>query len=73
MELYLTDICTVTANLAGLPAISVPWGVDRSGLPIGLQVLAPHLSESTMITIAATLERAAPSLPAPSHGIKPTT
>jgi aspartyl-tRNA(Asn)/glutamyl-tRNA(Gln) amidotransferase subunit A len=71
MELYLTDICTVTANLAGLPAISVPWGVDRSGLPIGLQVLAPHLNESTMITIAAGLERAAPSLPAPTHGVKP--
>ncbi len=69
-ELYLTDICTVTANLAGLPAISVPWGVDCNGLPIGLQVLAPHLGESTMITIAATLERAAPHLPAPPHRFK---
>ena len=69
-ELYLTDICTVTANLAGLPAISVPWGVDRLGLPIGLQVMAPHLEESTMITVAAALERAAPELPAPLHGFK---
>lgn len=71
-EMYLTDICTVTANLAGLPAMSVPWGVDRSGLPIGLQILAPSLGEPAMITAAAALESVAPDLPAPPHRVTPT-
>jgi aspartyl-tRNA(Asn)/glutamyl-tRNA(Gln) amidotransferase subunit A len=70
--MYLTDICTVTANLAGLPAMSVPWGVSGGGLPIGLQILAPHLGEEPMMTVAAALERVAPDLPAPPHRVAST-
>jgi aspartyl-tRNA(Asn)/glutamyl-tRNA(Gln) amidotransferase subunit A len=65
VQLYLTDICTVTANLAGIPAMSVPWGVDGNGLPIGVQVLAPHFGERTMFRAAAALEALAPPLPRP--------
>ncbi|HYW31981.1 MAG TPA: Asp-tRNA(Asn)/Glu-tRNA(Gln) amidotransferase subunit GatA [Gemmatimonas sp.] len=56
-ELYLSDIFTVTANLAGIPGMSQPIGrVD--GLPVGGQLLAPHFEEGTMFRIAAALERA---------------
>jgi aspartyl-tRNA(Asn)/glutamyl-tRNA(Gln) amidotransferase subunit A len=55
-EMYLTDIFTVTANLAGIPAVSVPIG-RIGGLPIGGQILAAHFDEPTMFTVAYTLER----------------
>ena len=56
-EMYLSDIYTVTANLTGMPGMSVPIG--RVGtLPVGGQVLAPHFDESTMFRIAYALERA---------------
>jgi len=47
-------------NLAGLPAATVPCGCDREGLPIGLQIVAPRLSEDTILSIAAAFERARP-------------
>jgi len=49
----------VAANLAGVPAISVPGGLDANGLPLGLQVITRSFDEETMFAIAATLERAA--------------
>ncbi|HEX3159179.1 MAG TPA: amidase family protein, partial [Gemmatimonadaceae bacterium] len=56
-EMYLSDIFTATANLAGVPAMSLPIGrVD--GLPVGGQLIAPHFGESDMIGIAAALETA---------------
>jgi aspartyl-tRNA(Asn)/glutamyl-tRNA(Gln) amidotransferase subunit A len=56
-EMYLSDIFTVTANLAGIPAMSQPIGtVD--GLPVGGQFMAPHFSEATMLRAAAALEQA---------------
>jgi aspartyl-tRNA(Asn)/glutamyl-tRNA(Gln) amidotransferase subunit A len=58
-QLYLMDICTVTANMAGLPAISVPWSVDHTGLPIGVQLIAGPLQEPTLLRAAASLERSA--------------
>ncbi|HLI75163.1 MAG TPA: Asp-tRNA(Asn)/Glu-tRNA(Gln) amidotransferase subunit GatA [Acidimicrobiales bacterium] len=63
--MYLSDLCTVPANLAGHPGISVPFGCDGAGLPIGIQVLAPALGESVMFQAAAAVERAAPVLSAP--------
>lgn len=56
------DVCTVMANMVGLPAASVPWGVDQSGLPIGVQLIAGPLQEPTLFRAAAAIERSAPAL-----------
>ena len=56
MAMYLNDIFTIPANLAGVPAISVPCGLDSAGLPIGLQFTAPVLGEPTLLRAAAALE-----------------
>jgi aspartyl-tRNA(Asn)/glutamyl-tRNA(Gln) amidotransferase subunit A len=56
LSMYLADIYTVTADLAGVPGISVPCGQSRSGLPIGLQVLGRHFDESTVLRVAHTVE-----------------
>ena len=61
MAMYLSDVCTVPSNLAGHPAISVPFGADDDGLPIGVQVLAPALCEPLIFRVAAVLEAAAPA------------
>jgi aspartyl-tRNA(Asn)/glutamyl-tRNA(Gln) amidotransferase subunit A len=60
LAMYLNDICTIPSNLAGHPAVSVPFGTGDDGLPIGVQVLAPSLGEATMFRVAAALEAAAP-------------
>jgi len=57
LAMYLSDVFTVTANLAGLPGISVPCGHDADGLPIGLQILAPELGEQKMLQAARLVER----------------
>ena len=59
LQMYLNDIFTVTANLAGLPGISVPAGVDAGGLPLGLQVIGKALDEATVFQVAGALEKAA--------------
>jgi len=59
LAMYLSDICTIPSNLSGHPAMSVPIGVDAQGLPIGFQVMAPALGESTMFRVAAEVERLA--------------
>src|SRR4051794_15784052 len=56
LAMYMSDVCTIPSNLAGHPAISVPYGVGDDGLPIGVQVLAPALQESMMFKVAAALE-----------------
>src|SRR5438445_1591124 len=58
LAMYLSDVCTIPSNLAGHPAISVPFGAGNDGLPVGVQVLAPALQEPLMFRMAATLERA---------------
>jgi aspartyl-tRNA(Asn)/glutamyl-tRNA(Gln) amidotransferase subunit A len=60
LSMYLSDTCTVPASLAGHPAISVPFGTDRGGLPIGVQAMAPALAEPMLFALAGALERAAP-------------
>ena len=67
LQMYLSDIYTVSANLAGIPAISVPFGSDREGLPIGVQLLARQFDESSLLRAAAVLERGADSRAAASH------
>jgi aspartyl-tRNA(Asn)/glutamyl-tRNA(Gln) amidotransferase subunit A len=56
LAMYLADIYTVTADLAGIPGVSVPCGKSRSGLPIGLQILARHFDEAAMLRLAAAVE-----------------
>jgi aspartyl-tRNA(Asn)/glutamyl-tRNA(Gln) amidotransferase subunit A len=53
----LSDILTTSANLAGVPGMSVPGGFSRDGLPIGIQLQGPHFREDTLLQVAYTLER----------------
>ena len=57
LAMYLTDIATISCNLAGLPGISVPAGFDSDGMPIGLQILAPQLQESRLFNFAYKFEQ----------------
>jgi aspartyl-tRNA(Asn)/glutamyl-tRNA(Gln) amidotransferase subunit A len=59
LAMYLNDVCTIPSNLAGHPAMSVPFGAGADGLPVGVQVMAPALDEVTMFRVAAALERSA--------------
>lgn len=67
-QMYLSDVFTIPSNLAGHPAISVPWGADAQGLPLSVQLLAPALGEEAMVAAAAVVEAAAPQLPEPELG-----
>jgi aspartyl-tRNA(Asn)/glutamyl-tRNA(Gln) amidotransferase subunit A len=58
LSMYLADIYTVTADLTGIPGISVPCGKSSSGLPIGMQVLGRHFDESTILRLGHALEHA---------------
>ncbi len=57
LKMYLGDIYTVSVNLAGLPGISVPCGIDSHGLPVGFQLIGPAFSEKTLIRAAYTYEQ----------------
>ena len=59
IAMYLNDVFTVPASLAGLPAISVPAGLDGQGLPLGLHLIAPAFDEETLFRVAGVLEDAA--------------
>ena len=54
--MYLNDIFTVPANLAGIPAISVPAGCDKNNLPLGLQLIGKPLGEQTLLNLALSIE-----------------
>ncbi len=56
LKMYATDICTVTINIAGLPAMSIPCGYDDKGLPIGLQLVGNKFCEQTLLNTANTYE-----------------
>ena len=56
--MYLSDIFTISANLAGIPALSVPCGFSASGLPIGLQLMGRHFDEEMILRVGHPFERA---------------
>lgn len=60
LKMYLSDIYTISANLAGIPAVSIPCGFDSSGLPIGLQILGKAFDEETILRAAFTFEQNTP-------------
>ncbi len=59
IEMYLNDVFTVTVNMAGLPGISVPSGLDAQGLPLGLQLIGRPFEEQTLFSLAEVIEQAA--------------
>jgi aspartyl-tRNA(Asn)/glutamyl-tRNA(Gln) amidotransferase subunit A len=59
IEMYLNDVFTVTVNMAGLPGISVPSGLDAQGLPLGLQLIGRPFQEETLFALGAVIEQAA--------------
>jgi aspartyl-tRNA(Asn)/glutamyl-tRNA(Gln) amidotransferase subunit A len=69
LTMYLNDVCTIPSNLAGHPAMSVPFGAGDDGLPVGVQVLAPALGEPTMFRVAAAIEAAAGTTEGANHGV----
>ena len=58
LAMYLTDIATISANLAGIPAISIPAGFDKDGMPIGLQIMTPQLTEAKLFNLSYKFEQA---------------
>ncbi len=58
LQMYLSDILTISVNLAGLPALSVPCGFDEAGLPIGLQIIGKHFDETTVLRLGYAYEQA---------------
>ncbi|HVF76246.1 MAG TPA: Asp-tRNA(Asn)/Glu-tRNA(Gln) amidotransferase subunit GatA [Acidimicrobiales bacterium] len=59
LSMYMSDVCTIPSNLAGHPAMSVPFGAGDDGMPVGVQVMAPALGEQLMFRVAQALEDAA--------------
>ena len=57
LEMYLADICTVPVNIAGLPGISLPCGVDKNGMPIGMQLIGNRFEEEKILNAAYTFEQ----------------
>ncbi len=57
LEMYLADICTVSVNIAGLPGISIPVGVDKENMPIGMQLIGNRFKEETILNAAYAMEQ----------------
>ena len=57
IKMYLNDIFTVPASLAGIPGISIPYGSDKNGLPLGIQLLSKHFNEQEILNAAFALEK----------------
>ena len=58
LKMYLADVLTIAANVAGICGINVPCGMDSKGLPIGMQILGPQLGEETILKTAHAYEQA---------------
>lgn len=66
IQMYLNDVFTVTVNLAGLPGVAVPTGLDKQGLPLGLQLIGPPWEEADLLNVAYSLEQSAGFVAKPS-------
>jgi aspartyl-tRNA(Asn)/glutamyl-tRNA(Gln) amidotransferase subunit A len=66
VEMYLNDVFTVTVNMAGLPGISVPAGIDAQGLPLGLQLIGRPFDEETLFSLGHVIEKAAGAFAPPA-------
>ena len=58
LQMYLSDILTISVNLAGLPALSLPCGFDQAGLPVGMQIIGRHFDETTLLRLGYAYEKA---------------
>ena len=68
LKMYLSDVCSVGVNLAGLPALSLPCGLDPQGLPIGLQLIGNHFREDQILRAGAAYERVRGAFPSFCEG-----
>jgi len=57
LEMYMSDLCTIPANLAGLPSISVPTGLSKEKLPLGVQVMSKALTDDSLLDFAELIEK----------------
>lgn len=70
IETYLTDICTVPINIAGLPAVSLPCGCNANGMPIGMQIIGSKFDEKTILNVANVYEKATDNYRQTKWGVK---
>jgi len=57
IQMYLTDVFTIPVNMAGLPGIAIPGGFSRDGLPVGVQIIAPHFGEARLVELASAFQK----------------
>ena len=57
LEMYMSDLCTIPANLAGLPAISIPTGIDDNGMPFSIQLMSPELTDISLLNFSSYIEK----------------
>jgi len=70
LEMYMSDLCTIPANLAGLPSISVPTGLSKEKLPLGVQVMSKALTDDSLLDFAELIEKEVSFNDEPSDWIK---
>ena len=57
LEMYMSDLCTIPANLAGIPAISIPTGLDKQGMPYSVQLMSPELTDISLLNFSSYVEK----------------
>ena len=57
LEMYMSDLCTIPANLAGIPAISIPTGLDKEGMPYSVQFMSPELTDISLLNFSSYVEK----------------
>jgi len=57
LEMYMSDLCTIPANLAGIPAISIPTGIDGNGMPFSIQLMSPELTDTSLLNFSSYIEK----------------
>ena len=57
LEMYMSDLCTIPANLAGLPAISIPTGLSSEGMPLSVQIMSPAKTDNSLLDFSEKIEK----------------